>query len=131
MPEPASTNSAIKELIKDPLSYVIAFIIGTGGYLMKGSPVGATWVVGIGLIGIGVVSFIAKFLLSILDGSFKRKYTDIISAQGKAMKNQTSVINELSKNSIAAHTNMNAPTQLSGGYARDGESVTSTGKGSN
>lgn len=120
------SGDTLKELLKDPQMYVIAVIIGTGGYLMKGNDVSATWYVGLGLIAFGVVVFIAKVIHSLFESSFKRKYTELIGAQSSAIKSQRSVITELSKNTIAAHANMTTPTKLSGGYTRDSENITPT-----
>lgn len=126
MGEPIGSGETIKELLKDPQLYVIAVIVGVGGYLMKGST-GRTWYAGAFLICIGIVFFIAKFLQSLLDSSFKRKYTEVISAQSSAMRSQRSVISELSKNTIAAHATMATPTKLSGAgdYKIDDTDVTS------
>lgn len=118
----------LKELAREPLVYVIAVIIGTGGYLMKGSSVGPTWGVGLALMLIGVIGFLIKLIASLIDASFKKRYTVLLDGQEKSIKSLNQIIKSLSKNTIAAHSNLTqVPTdKLSGGYVRETTGVTST-----
>ena len=123
-----STGNALKELLRDPQSYVIAVILYVGGNLMNRKALGATWYVGLFILAFGLVSFIAKFVQSLFEGNFKRKYTEVISAQSDAIKNQSLIISELSKDTIAAHSTMSTLSQskLSGNYVKDEENITQT-----
>jgi len=127
----ASAGTALKNLVKDPLFYVIAIFVLVGAYLMHDSKVDPTWGVGAGCIVFGAIMLIAQFFAAIYDGSFRRRYNDVFTAQGKTIKNQSRVIDSLSKHTVDAHSGLSTqPSQIAGGYEPDTRASTSTGNSS-
>jgi hypothetical protein len=130
MAEPVTSSSLLKHLTKDALVYVIGIIIITGGYLMKGSDVGATWYAGLGLLAFGIVVFLVKLVGSFFDDTHKRNYTDLIKTQAGTIKRLESVNKEFSKNTIAVHKSVTSQAtsspSLPGGFERIDPNATTT-----
>jgi hypothetical protein len=130
MADPLSSGGLLKHLTKDALVYVIGIIIITGGYIVQNSEVGATWYVGLSLLGFGIVSFLVKLIASFFDDSHKRNYADLIKTQASTIKRLEAVNKEFSKNTIAVHKSVTSQTtsssQLPGGFERVDPNATTT-----
>jgi hypothetical protein len=124
MSEPNQAAAALKELVKDPLFYVIAvFVLAGTTMITHDNKVGATWGVGLGMIVFSAILLILQIVASLYDSSFKRRYNDALDAQSKALKDQRRSISALSKQTVAASvalpTELRNSDQLAGGYRRD------------
>lgn len=119
MAEPITAASSLKNLVKNPLFYLIAVFVFVGGYIVKESPIGPAWFVGLGLLIFACLMFLIHVIASLFDVSFKRRYDGALNAQEKTIVSQSKVINHLSKNTINAFGNMStASDTISGGYTR-------------
>tara|TARA_B100001105_G_scaffold255313_1_gene254056 strand:- start:3549 stop:3941 length:393 start_codon:yes stop_codon:yes gene_type:complete len=129
MVDPASISAAdsLKNMLKDPLFYVIAIFVLAGTWLIKDAPeLSTTWYVGLCMVIFGGILLVVQLISAITDNSFQRRYADLIRSQADLIDRQRETINSLSRTSIAAHDTMTKTSDEYEGYRKVRNSETST-----
>lgn len=103
----ANAATLLKQLVKDPLFYVIGIFVTGGVYLMHDNEVGPTWYVGLGCLIFGAIVLIIHMIVAYVDASFQRRYTQIIDLQAKTITSQGKIIKDLNSQSLAVQSSFN------------------------
>jgi predicted PurR-regulated permease PerM len=125
-----SGDSPLKELVKEPIVYIIAVLAWVGADLVKNHNANdASWIVGVVLLIVSVISFLFKLIITVVDQNFRKKYTELLESQSKNITQQQNIIDSLALNTREAYNTMpssNTKENISGGYSIPDETSTTT-----